>query len=85
MQKVMNGLKSWCSLSYVQGTINGMYVSISKPFGPFCENRFYPKTIGYNILVQVVCNHRKTFTDIYVGLPNLVNNSSVLHKYGFCA
>jgi hypothetical protein len=85
MQEIMNGFKSWCGLSYVQGTIDGMHISIFKPFGPFCENYFYHKTIGYNIVVQVVYNHRKNFTYIYVGLLGLVNNSRVLHKYGFYA
>ncbi len=69
----------------MQGTIDGMHISISKPFGPFCENYFYHKTIGYNIVVQVVCNHRNFFTNIYVGLPSLVNDSSASHKYGFYA
>ncbi len=85
MQEVMNGFKSWCGLLCVQGTINGMHISISKLFGSFCENYFYHKTIGYNILVETICDHRKTFIDIYVGLLGLVNDSHVLHKYGFYA
>jgi hypothetical protein len=62
-----------------------MHISISKPFGPFSENYFYHKTIGYNILMQVICDHRKNFTYIYVGLLGLVNDSCVLHKHGFYA
>jgi hypothetical protein len=65
----------------MQGTIDGMHIPMSQPFGPFCENYFYHKIIGYNH----VCDHRKHFTVIYVGLPSLVNDSHVLHNYGFYA
>jgi len=68
MQEVMNGFKSWCGLSYVQGTIDGMHISISKPFGPFCENimeykEYIPPYVlrdnGYLLLSWLMTPNRK--------------------------
>ncbi len=63
-----------------QGTIDGTHFSISKIDGVLCEDYFYHKTRGYNVVCQVIVDDQKQFTKIFLGLPRCVNDSRVLRR-----
>jgi hypothetical protein len=50
MEMVMQGFKILCGLPSIQGAINNTHFSISKPNGAFCEDYFYHKIKGYNVV-----------------------------------
>jgi len=50
MEMVMQGFKILCGLPSIQGAINDTHFSISKPNGTFCEDYFYYKIKGYNVV-----------------------------------
>ncbi len=50
MQEVMAGFKNWYDLPIVQGAINGIHITISKPSSPFPKDYYYHKMGSYNII-----------------------------------
>jgi hypothetical protein len=67
----MLDFKSWCGMPSVQGAIDCTHIAISKP-PTFPEDYWYYKTRAYSMVVQVVVDAKKLFTNIYVGLPGSV-------------
>jgi hypothetical protein len=77
MCSVLNDFKLWCGLPNVQGAVDGTHLFISKPFMPFLEYYYYFKFGGYSIVIKVVVDCKKRFTDICVGMLGSVNDSCV--------
>jgi hypothetical protein len=78
MQVVMEQFRHWCGLPCVQGAIDNTHISITKPIEPYAKDYYYLKTRKYSMVLQVVVEFNKRFTNIYVGLPRSVNDSHVL-------
>ncbi len=77
MQVVMTKFKNWCGMLSVVGAIDGTHIAITKHFGAFAENYYY-QIKGYSIVARTVVDSQKTFTDVYVGLLNSMNDNQVL-------
>jgi hypothetical protein len=80
MQMVKDEFKRWCELPYVQGTINGTHIAITKPIGAFATYYYYFKTRDYNIVAQIIVDCNQKFINLYVGLLGLINDSHVIKK-----
>jgi hypothetical protein len=75
MQMVKDEFKRWCRLHYVQGTIDGTHIGITKPIVVFATYYYYLKTRDYNIVAQIIVDCNQKFINVYVGLFGLINDS----------
>lgn len=81
IQMVVVCFKNRCGLFFVQGVINKTHISMQlNPLGPFREDYYHHKTCGYNIVAHVVIDCNKYFTNLFIGLPNNVNDYRVLKR-----
>jgi hypothetical protein len=80
---VMEIFEQWCGLPNMHKTIGGIHIIIFKLFFSL-QDYYYHTTIEYSIIVQVIVDCNKTLFDVYVGLPNHVNDSKILCRFVLC-
>lgn len=81
MQVVIVCFKDRGGLFSMQGAINKTHISMQlNPLGPFHLDYYHHKTCGYNIVAHVVIDCNKYFTNLFIGLPNNVNDYRVLKR-----
>jgi len=73
-------LENWYVLPYVKGAIGGTHISILKPNIPFVKRLLLLQNMRVFYCLPSNNQSKKMFIDIFVSLPNNVNDSRVLHK-----
>ena len=75
---VMKVFQTWCDLPNVHGAIDCTQIAILKPRGLQNVAYYYCYKIkSYNMMMQVVVDHKERFRVIYVALPGNVNDTRV--------
>ncbi len=77
MVEVMASFKGFYGLPSIHGVIDMTQIHIQKPKGTCVGDFSFFKSKSYNMQLQVVDNQKK-FTDIFVGLPNSMNDGHIL-------
>lgn len=78
MVQIERGFRSKAGVPGVVGAIDGTHIKIIKPI---LEQEAYYNRKGYHsILLQVICDHKKRFTDIFAGEAGSQHDGRVLRK-----
>ncbi|XP_031348431.1 putative nuclease HARBI1 [Photinus pyralis] len=60
----------------VIGAIDGCHIQMKQPTAN--ANDYYNRKQVHSVILQGICNHKKLFMDIYVGMPGRVHDAHVL-------
>ncbi|KAK5650044.1 hypothetical protein RI129_001073 [Pyrocoelia pectoralis] len=60
----------------VIGAVDGCHIQIKQPLAN--ANDYYNRKQVHSVILQGICNHKRIFTDIYVGMPGRVHDARVL-------
>jgi len=55
-----------------------------KTYYSFFQDYYCHPTSKYSIVVRIIVDCNKTFFDVYVGLPNNLNDSKILCRFVLC-
>jgi len=72
-----------CGLFSIHGAINCTHIHIQKPTCALVVYFYSYKLKAHNLQFQVVVDHDKHFCDVFVGLPNSMNDSKILWLSNF--
>ncbi len=78
MTEVMASFKGFCGRPSIHGAIDMTQIHIQKLKGTLIGDFFSFKSKSYNMQLQVVVHNQKKFTDIFVGMPNSMNDVCIL-------
>lgn len=71
-------LKSILGIPGIVGAIDGCHIAIKAP--PHNSVDYYNRNNYHSVVLQAVCNDKKQFIDIFVGMPGRVHDARVFRQ-----
>uniref|UniRef100_A0A6P7GV57 Nuclease HARBI1 n=1 Tax=Diabrotica virgifera virgifera TaxID=50390 RepID=A0A6P7GV57_DIAVI len=77
-QRISRTLKAKSGIPGIVGAIDGCHIAIKA--SPRNANDYYNRNNYHYVILQAVCNDKKQFTDVFVGVPGRVHDARVFRN-----